>query len=86
MQCIYNTNLCIFSMLNFKNENKASPFIMQTYLVLQLQDVKPDVVTYTTLMKALIRVDKFNKVEQIMALAVFRFLLVFFYTYILPIE
>lgn len=30
--------------------------------LLFLQDVKPDVVTYTTLMKALIRVDKFQKV------------------------
>lgn len=29
---------------------------------LQLQGLKPDVVTYTTLMKALIRVDKFHKV------------------------
>lgn len=47
-------------MLN--NKYKAFPFIMQIYLVLKLQDVKPDVVTYTTLMKALIRVDKFDKV------------------------
>ncbi|KAL6207631.1 hypothetical protein ACLB2K_018588 [Fragaria x ananassa] len=28
-------------------------------------DVKPDVVTYTTLMKALIRVDKFYKVPDV---------------------
>lgn len=30
-----------------------------------LQDVKPDVVTYTTLMKALIRVEKFEKVYNL---------------------
>lgn len=29
---------------------------------LALQDIQPDVVTYTTLMKALIRVEKFEKV------------------------
>lgn len=29
---------------------------------ISLQDLKPDVVTYTTLMKALIRVDKYHKV------------------------
>lgn len=29
-----------------------------------LQDLEPDVVTYTTLMKALVRVDKFHKVHK----------------------
>lgn len=30
----------------------------------ELQNLRPDVVTYTTLMKALIRVDKFDKVHH----------------------
>lgn len=35
------------------------------YLFVYLQGVKPDVITYTTLMKALIRVEKYNKVCNI---------------------
>lgn len=35
------------------------------HLYLQLQGMKPDVVTYTTVMKALIRVDKFDQVFYI---------------------
>lgn len=50
------------------------------YDSLYWQDLKPDVVTYTTLMKALIRVDKFNKVSVHYILPILSYIMLLLYS------
>ncbi|XWS24590.1 hypothetical protein CRYUN_Cryun28dG0116100 [Craigia yunnanensis] len=57
--------LALNSLINAFGEDRRD---VEAFAVLQYMkenDVKPDVVTYTTLMKALIRVDKFHKVPAV---------------------
>ncbi|PKI55808.1 hypothetical protein CRG98_023809 [Punica granatum] len=57
--------LALNSLINAFGEDRRD---VEAFAVLQYMkenDVKPDVVTYTTLMKALIRVDKFQKVPDV---------------------
>ncbi|KDO85080.1 hypothetical protein CISIN_1g0057291mg, partial [Citrus sinensis] len=56
------SNLALNSLINAFGEDQRDAEAFAVLQYMKENGLKPDVVTYTTLMKALIRVDKFHKV------------------------